>query len=94
MEYTLLDDKNNLDIQKAIDKATEIYNNTIHSSTKIELIKAFKFTNGEDINLLISNVIKSQKNKVLNNNAIQNGEKCLLSDKYILKNNTLKMKFN
>ena len=94
LEYTLLDDKNNFDIVKGIEKANEIYNNTIHTTTRIEPIKAIKFTDEEDINNLIANVIKSQKNKILKNNAIQKGEKCLLSDLYIIKNNTLKMKYN
>ena len=94
LEYTLLDDKNNFDIVKGIEKANEIYNNTIHTTTRIEPIKAIKFTDEEDINNLIANVIKSQKNKILKNNVIQKGEKCLLSDLYIIKNNSLKMKFN
>ena len=52
--------KNNFDISLGVEKEEEIYNNTIHISTKIKPIKAFNFTDEE--NLLISNVIKSQKN--------------------------------
>ena len=44
-----MDDKENFDIKKIIDKAREIYNNIIPCSSRIE--------DEEDINNLISNVI-------------------------------------
>lgn len=35
----------------ALISAINIYNNTIHSSTKIEPTKAFKFTKKKDLNM-------------------------------------------
>lgn len=37
-------------------KGEDIYNNIIHSSIKVELVKTFYFSEEEDINNLISNV--------------------------------------
>ena len=44
LRYLKLEQKHNFVINKALFTAVNIYNNTIHSSTKIEPIKAFKFT--------------------------------------------------
>ena len=51
-------------IKKALEKAENIQNNVIHSTTKVEPIKAFNFkdqNNINNINNVIKNVIKSQK---------------------------------
>ena len=94
LENILLDDNKKFNIKLGIKKAEEIYNNIIHSSTKIEPVKAFNFTDEDDINNVISNVFKSQKKFVNNFNIIKKGEKCLLKDLYIKKGKFLKIKFN
>ena len=78
---TILIENKKLDIKKALEKAETIYNNTIHSTTKVEPIKAFNFKDQNDINNDIKNVIKSQK-KIYE--PIKMNEKCLLNDIYIL----------
>ena len=89
LEYTLLDKNNKFDIEMGILKAEEIYNNVIHTTTKIEPVKAFKFKKEEDINKLITNVIKSQNYVYKSYEGLKKGEKCLLNDNFQIKNNIL-----
>ena len=70
---------------KNLKKAEEIYNNTIHTSTKLEPIKAFKLTDENDINNIIQNILKSQAKVFKNINIISKGEKCLLNEIYLKK---------
>ena len=91
LENILLDEKGNFNIEKAILKAEDIYNKIVYSITKIESIKAIKFENKKDINILITNVLNSQKYINKNYNGIKKGEKCLLNDTFNLKGNILKI---
>ena len=68
LELLLLEEKDKFDINKAIQKGENIYNNTIHTNTKIEPIKAFKLKDKNVIENVIQNIIKSQANKNNNKN--------------------------
>ena len=81
---TILIENKKFDIKKELEKAETIYNNTMHSTTKVEPIKAFNFKDQNDINNVIKNVIKSQKKIYENFEPIKMNEKCLLNDIYIL----------
>jgi len=54
-------------------------------------VKTFNFADEDDINNVISNVLKSQKKFVNNFNIIKKGEKCLLKHLYIKKGKFLKI---
>ena len=93
LEYVLLDKNNNFDIKLGLEKANEIYNNTIHTSTKIEPIKAINFKDEKLIEQVIKNIIKSQSNKFGDYQyIIKKGDKCLLNNTYIKKGNNLSCK--
>ena len=95
MEYLLLDEKNNSDIEECLEKAVKIYNNIIHTSTKMEPIKAIKLKESDLIEKVIKNVIKSQSDKnIAINDIIKKGEKCLLNNVYNKKGDHIKSKFN
>ena len=97
LECVLLDKENKevkLNLKDALLKAGEIYNNTIHSIIKVEPRKAFNFTSEAEINIVINNVIKSQKYTIKYYDSLRKGEKCLLNNSFIKKGNTLKVKFN
>ena len=81
-----------LNINKALEKTVNAYNNIIHTSTKIEPIKAFKFLNKNEIDNLLKNVIKSQAKEYKNYDGLKYNEKCLLNDAYSLNDKTLKIK--
>ena len=67
-----------------------MYNNTIHSITKIEPEKAFKFKNKKMINKLIENVVKSQINISIHTIPVLKGTKALLYDNFKLTKNLVK----
>ena len=90
----ILKENKKLNINKALEKAVNAYNYSIHSSTKIEPNKAFKFSNKTEIDNLLKNVIKSQAKEYKNYDGLKYDEKCLLNDAYSLNDKTLKVKFN
>ena len=94
MEYNIIEKNKNFDIVEGIEKAVNIYNHTIHITTKIEPFKSFNFTEENYINNVISNTLKSQKftNKIYF--GIDKGEKCLLNECFLKKGNRLKNIFN
>ena len=94
LEHVLIDNNNNFDIKKGIGKAEEIYNNCIHSITKLEPVKAFFLKDEKDINQIIMNTLKSQNKVYKNFNIIQKGERVLLNETYSKAGNVLKNKFN
>ena len=55
--------KKNFNINKAIDNVIKIYNNTVHSITRIEPILALKMKNKRQLQKVLENTIKSQINK-------------------------------
>ena len=65
IEYLLLDEKNNSDIEECLEKAVKIYNNIIHTSTKIKSIKAIKLKEPELIEKIIKNSKKANRIKML-----------------------------
>ena len=95
LEYILLDDNNSFDLKLGLNKATEIYNNTVHTSTKIEPIKAIKLKDEKIIEQVIKNIFNSQSNKLKNfESIIKKGDKCLLNNIYIKRRKSLKCKYN
>ena len=95
LEYILLDDNNSFDLKFGLNKATEIYNNTGYTSTKIEAIKVIKLKNEKLIEQVIKKILNSQSNKIKNyESIIKKGDKCLLNNIYIKKGKSLKCKYN
>lgn len=91
--------KDNFDIKLALDKAFNIYNNTVHSTIKIEPIKALKIKKTKLINKIISNMIKSQIDENKNTIFVKKGSKGLLSSNFkkegkFLKETLKKGKYN
>lgn len=82
LQYIKLEDPKNFDINNAIEKAFNIYNNTIHSTIKIEPYKAFHFKKKKQLNRVIKNIIKSQLDINKNSAVVQKGSRGLLSNKF------------
>ena len=58
----------------------------MHTSTKIESIKAIKLKDEKLIEQVIKNILNSQSNKIKNyESIIKKGDKCLLNNAYIKK---------
>ena len=70
LEYILLDSNNFFGLKLDLNKATEIYNNTVHTRTKIEPIKAIKLKDEKLIEQVIKNIINSQSSKLKNYESI------------------------
>ena len=68
-----------LSINKALEKAVNAYNNSIHSSAKTEPDKAFKFSNKTEIDNLLKNVIKNKVKEYKNYDGLKYDEKYLLN---------------
>ena len=95
LEYILIDDNNSFDLKLGLNKATEIYNNSVHTSTKIEPIKAIRLKDEKIIEQVLKNILNSQSNKLKNfESIIKKADKCLLNNIYIKKGKPLKCKFN
>ena len=80
-----MEEKNEFNIDKALNKAVNIYNNTTHSVIRIEPIKAFKFKKKKDINKIIQNTIKSQINENKNSFVVKTDSMALLVSNFVLK---------
>jgi len=74
-----MDKNKDSDMKLGFKKVEEIYNNSIHTCTKVEPFKEFNFTDENDINNDIKKVLKSQTKVYKNFNCIRKGEKCLLN---------------
>lgn len=72
--------KDKFDIKLALDKAFNIYNNTVHLIIKIEPIKALKIKKTKLINK--ANMVKSQIDENKNNIFVNKGSKGLLSNNF------------
>ena len=92
LRFFKLEEKNEFNIDKALNKAVNIYNNTTHSVIRIEPIKAFKFKKKKDINKIIQNTIKSQINENKNSIIVKTCSKALLVPNFVLKGITIKEK--
>lgn len=77
IRYLKLENKNNFDTSEAIDKAVNIYNNTLHSTIKIEPIKAFYLRNKKILNRILQNILNSQINEKKDSSIIEKGSKAL-----------------
>ena len=84
LEYIRLGEGNNFNVDESIKKAFFIFNISIHSITRIEPEKAFKFKNKKKINILMENVVKSQINKINHIIPVLKGTKALLYDNFKL----------
>ena len=81
LEYILIDDNNFFDLKLNLNKVTEIYNNIVHASTKIESIKAIKLKVEKIIEQALKNILNSQSNKLKYFESIsKKGDKCLLNN--------------
>lgn len=87
-----LEEKNNFDIDVALDKVIKIYNNSIHSVIKIEPAKAFFFKEKKKLNKVLKNIIKSQINMNKNSIIIEKGTKALLCNAFVIKDKLLNEK--
>ena len=77
IRYLKLENKNNFDTSEAIDKAVNIYNNTLHSTIKIDPIKAFYLRNKKILNRILQNILNSQINEKKDSSIIEKGSKAL-----------------
>ena len=93
-EHILLDNNKEFDIKLGFKKDEEINNNTIYISRKLNHLRHLKFSDKNDINNDIKNVLKGQAKVYRNFNIISKGERCFLNKTFIKRCNVLKNKFN
>ena len=84
-----MEKNNDFNIDEALDTATNIYNNTVHSVIRLEPLKAFKLKSTKKINKIIENTIKSQININKDLIEIKKSSKALLCRNYDKKGNIL-----
>ena len=78
-----LEEKKNFNINKDIDNDIKIYNNNMHSITRIEPILALKMKNKRQLQKVLENTIKSQINKNKECAIIEKGSKALLCRNFV-----------
>ena len=83
----------NFDLNNLIDNVINMYNNTIHSTTKISPINAFTNKDNKIIEQIIKNTEKSQK-KFGDKLGLPKYKKCLLAKNIKLEGNVIKLLFN
>ena len=92
IRYIKLERKKKFNINKALEEAINIYNNTTHSTIHIEPINAFYFNKKKDLNRIIHNTLKSQINENKDNIVIEKGSKALLCSNFTLNGKILNEK--
>lgn len=91
LENKYLEAPKKFSIIMALPDIIEIYNNNIHSSTKLKPVFAFNLKNEKEINDVIDNIKKNNR-KYKSNNVIKINTKCLLSENYELHDLRIKPK--
>ena len=91
LEMKYLENKKNFTIYNILPNVIQIYNENIHSTTKYKPNFLFNIKDDKVIKHVIDNIKKSQK-KFKDNNGIKINQKCLLSEFFELKGNTIKYK--
>ena len=92
LNILIISSKGNFDLNNLVNNVTNMYNNTIHSTTKISPIDAFKNRNKNITEQIIKNTEKSQL-KFNNNVGLNKNKKCLLANNIKLVGNVVKLLF-